>query len=122
MVKRTPLATIDEASLGGEGATAAFDYEDGLGRIHQGFVVRWRGELYAYCNRCPHWSTPLDEHGDELFDHASGVLVCQTHGARFKPDSGECVSGPCMGDSLQKLRVEVAEDGQIEIYRRGLAL
>ena len=30
-------------------------------------------------------------------------IQCSTHGALFKPGSGECIAGPCQGDSLAAL-------------------
>ena len=114
-----PLAVVDEGDLPGDGEVVGFGYVDGLGRAQRGLLVRWEGRLHAFRNLCPHWSTPLDEYGGEILDPAIGELVCQTHGARFELDSGNCVSGPCVGDSLQKLRVELGE-GEVKIYRPGL--
>ncbi|MFU8806570.1 MAG: Rieske 2Fe-2S domain-containing protein, partial [Bradymonadaceae bacterium] len=83
-------------------------YKDAFGHDQVGFVVRWAGELHAYQNVCPHWSTPLNaEGGDDFFDLASGTLICQMHGARFEPDTGLCISGPCLGESLRSLHVRV---------------
>jgi nitrite reductase/ring-hydroxylating ferredoxin subunit len=36
-------------------------------------------------------------------------LVCVTHGARYRSEDGHCVSGPCLGQSLKKLPIEVGE-------------
>lgn len=119
---QTPLAMIDISALRRDGDVIPFDYDDSFGRPARGLLLRWGDEIYAYRNRCPHWSTPLDEYGDGLFDHGSRALICQTHGARFEPHNGECVSGPCFGESLEKLRVETTEDGQVAVYRIGLAL
>ncbi len=117
-----PLATIDISGLDSDGDTVAFDYIDAFDRPQQGFAIHWKDKWYAYQNLCPHWSTPLDEHGDELFDASSGVLVCATHGAMFEPHSGECISGPCMGESLRALRVKRVDDRRVAIYRDGLML
>lgn len=118
----TPLATLDASPLRQDGDVLGFDYQDRLGRDHKGLVIRWNDELKAYRNLCPHWSTPLDEDGDRLFDHGSRALICQTHGALFEPASGQCISGPCFGEALKELRVERAEGSEIEIFRAGLVL
>ncbi len=119
------LTTVDASSLRRDGDVVTFDYTDGLGQEHRGFILRWNDGFHAYRNRCPHWSTPLDEDGPQIFDHGSRALVCQTHGALFEPETGSCISGPCMGQSLKKLRVESAIDETeetIEIYDGGLTL
>ena len=118
----TPLAVIDGAQLRRDGDVIPFSYSDSFGREQEGFVLRWQGEFFAYQNLCPHWSAPLDEYGDGLFSHGSNALICQTHGALFEPHSGECVSGPCVGDKLKKFRVQTDDDGQLIITRAGLSL
>lgn len=38
-------------------------------------------------------------------------LLCGTHGALFRPQDGYCVSGPCVGDSLEPVPISlVAEE------------
>lgn len=67
------------------------------------FVVKFQDSLYAYENRCPHLGVELDWAPGEFFDNEQMFLVCSTHGAHFKPDTGKCVSGPCVGQSLKRL-------------------
>lgn len=114
------LAAIEASRLEGDGQTVGFEYRDSFGRTRQGLVVRHGGEYVAFRNHCPHWSTPLTEGGDGVFDAATGELVCQTHGARFDAETGECLVGPCRGQSLEKLRVD-REDDRLVIRRSGLA-
>jgi nitrite reductase/ring-hydroxylating ferredoxin subunit len=38
------------------------------------------------------------------------------HDARFVIETGKCVAGPCYGDSLKKLEIEVRNDG---VYLQG---
>jgi nitrite reductase/ring-hydroxylating ferredoxin subunit len=42
-------------------------------------------------------------------DRAGEHLVCATHGALFRPADGACVAGPCAGDRLAPVDVEVRE-------------
>ena len=100
--------------------TQALAYDDGFDQIcvplpeGEGSVilVRCGDSLRAWRNRCPHLGLELDwGDGRCLFD---GALVCAMHGARFQPHDGLCVAGPCRGQSLEPLAVEVV-DGQIRI-------
>jgi nitrite reductase/ring-hydroxylating ferredoxin subunit len=44
-------------------------------------------------------------------------IVCSTHGAIYHPVSGECISGPCRGEILEKLNVTESNDVLwVEIY------
>ena len=83
---------------------------DGVSR--DAFAVRWRGKVYAYVNTCRHQSLPLDFGDAHFFDEQADALVCCHHGARYAPDTGVCVEGPCEGAKLT--RVEASEkDGAL---------
>ena len=69
------------------------------------FVIKFEDRLYAYENRCPHLGTELDWIPGQFFDDEQAFLLCSTHGAYFKPDTGKCVSGPCVGQSLTRLPI-----------------
>lgn len=70
------------------------------------FVVR-KGELLrAYVNECPHARHPLDWNKGQVFDVDGKLLVCASHGARFRPEDGHCVFGPCLGKALTPVAVE----------------
>jgi nitrite reductase/ring-hydroxylating ferredoxin subunit len=77
---------------------------DGL--QYDAFAVRWRGRVHAYVNMCRHQSLPLDFGDARYFDETFDALVCCHHGARYAPDTGRCVEGPCEGASLTALAVE----------------
>ena len=79
-------------------------------------VIRRGGVLRAYMNSCPHQGTPLETFPDRFLDQ-NGLLVCSTHGARFRVDGGYCVSGPCAGKALRAV-VCVVEDGVISVDLR----
>lgn len=104
-----------------------FDYLDGFGRPASGILVRINqpgeaAEYRAYRNLCPHWSMPLDDGSGDFFDDSGHLIQCKMHGARFEPDTGECVMGPCDGEYLEALRVEVSADGKRATIRRGAGL
>ncbi|HHJ14132.1 MAG TPA: Rieske (2Fe-2S) protein [Gammaproteobacteria bacterium] len=69
------------------------------------FLVCKDGRHYAYHNRCPHTGAPLDWVPDRFLDLDRRFIQCATHDARFRIDTGECVAGPCLGESLQNLEL-----------------
>lgn len=74
------------------------------------FAVRKDGRLHAYRNRCPHRGIPLEWQPDQFLDVSASLIQCATHGALFLIDSGECVAGPCAGQSLEAIAIH--EDDQ----------
>lgn len=74
------------------------------------FAVRKDGRLHAYRNRCPHRGIPLEWLPDQFLDSSASLIQCATHGALFLIDSGECVAGPCAGQSLETIAIH--EDNQ----------
>jgi nitrite reductase/ring-hydroxylating ferredoxin subunit len=91
-----------------EGETAVFRLTCG-GRSVHGFAIRHDGHVRAYVNSCPHVGTPLDAWPNELLAEDGRTLVCATHGALFAPDTGRCIAGPCAGDALAPLAVQVVD-------------
>lgn len=73
----------------------------------EGFAVYFKGKFYAYINRCKHVSIPLDFGDNDFFTDDGKFLLCKNHGALYKPDTGECVAGPCSGAYLDPLPVEI---------------
>ena len=73
-------------------------------------VVRREGQVYAYQNRCPHRGIPLEWQPDQFLDHSNSLIQCATHGALFLIEDGECVSGPCAGQTLTA--IPCREDAQ----------
>ena len=101
----TPVRILADARRLREGDGARFTVTvDGVSR--DAFVVRWRGRAHAYVNSCRHQSLTLDFGDARFFDEAYDALVCCHHGARYRPDTGECVDGPCQGGRLTTLAVE----------------
>lgn len=96
------------------GQTAKFAWE-ARGRTRRGFVLNYRGTVRAFVNECAHIATGLDCLENEFFDKEGRYLVCAMHGALYEPDTGDCVSGPPCGASLDPLRVEV-EGEEVVVY------
>ena len=78
------------------------------------FVVKKDSVLYAYKDLCPHYGdTQLPWKKNEYLDRAGDVIVCAAHGARFDIESGKCISGPCLGQSLTAVTLHVTNDGYV---------
>lgn len=87
-----------------------FDVNYG-GQTCRAFAVRFEGVVHAYLNRCTHVAMELDYQPDRFFDDSGQWLLCATHGAVYRPDTGDCAGGPCRG-GLVKIRL--SEDaGQV---------
>lgn len=68
-------------------------------------------EIVAYRNSCPHISTPLETFDHEFLDSDDpSLLVCSTHGARFRLADGYCIIGPCRGKSLTPIAVTLRKN------------
>ena len=72
------------------------------GQTCRAFAVRYQGAAHAYLNRCTHVAMELDWQPNRLFDASGEWLLCASHGAAYRPDTGQCASGPCRG-SLVKI-------------------
>jgi nitrite reductase/ring-hydroxylating ferredoxin subunit len=70
-------------------------------------LVRRGGQLFVYENRCPHTHKTLDPQGGSLATSGGLLIQCQRHAAQFIPDTGECVAGPCLGETLKALSFTV---------------
>lgn len=82
------------------------------GQTLSGFLLRDRGQIRAYQNRCPHTGIELNWLPDQFLDLEGRQILCATHGARFRLNDGHCISGPCVGQKLSPLAISV-ENGQI---------
>lgn len=80
------------------------------GEYATGFVVRFKGRVYAYVNQCAHVPVELDWQQGEFFTPTKDYLICATHGAHYAPNTGECAMGPCKGKFLKPILVK--EEGQ----------
>lgn len=76
------------------------------------FIVHKEGQLQAYRNSCPHTGAPLEWLPDQFLDLDNMFIQCAIHGALFRTEDGECLRGPCAGQSLQALPVK-QEGGHI---------
>lgn len=79
------------------------------GRVIEGLLVNYGGNLFAYINRCCHIPISMDWVDNQFFTEDRRYLICANHGAIYEPTTGECVSGPCYG-FLQGVPLEINGD------------
>ncbi|QCW25214.1 Rieske (2Fe-2S) protein [Lysobacter enzymogenes] len=65
----------------------------------------------AWLNICPHAGRRLDWAPGQFLKSKDGLLVCAAHGASFELGGGECVAGPCRGEALRAVAVDVRDGG-----------
>ena len=69
-------------------------------------------QVRAWLNICPHAGRRLDWAPGQFLKSREGLLVCAAHGASFELARGDCVAGPCRGEALRAVAVEV-RDGAV---------
>ena len=74
-----------------------------------GFLIRHQGKIHAYINRCPHTGASLNWQPNQFLDNSGRLIQCGIHGARFQIEDGYCLHGPCLGQSLQALKVTIEQ-------------
>jgi nitrite reductase/ring-hydroxylating ferredoxin subunit len=78
------------------------------------FAVRQGAAVHVYVNSCPHIGTPLDWTPDRFLSADGRLIVCATHGAEFRIADGECLWGPCRGERLERVMIQI-KDGTIYV-------
>jgi nitrite reductase/ring-hydroxylating ferredoxin subunit len=78
------------------------------------FLVRVGDSVHAWLNRCPHALRQLNFRPDGFLSPDGTLIQCSSHGAQFEKDTGLCVAGPCVGESLRRLPIELV-DGEIRV-------
>jgi nitrite reductase/ring-hydroxylating ferredoxin subunit len=73
-------------------------------------LVRFKGVVYGYLNRCVHMPKPLDCEQSHIFDESGQYLQCSMHSICYDPVSGESLSEICAGKKLTALQVR--EEGE----------
>src|SRR5690554_5219095 len=70
------------------------------------------GAVRAWLNVCPHAGRRLDWAPGQFLASKEGLLVCAVHGASFETAGGVCEAGPCRGEALRAVAVEI-RDGAV---------
>lgn len=82
------------------------------------FVVRKGEEAFAYLNDCPHQLLPLNWKDDVFLTLDQTRILCVMHGATFKIETGEVLSGPMPGNCALTAVPIVVTDGEIRLKPR----
>lgn len=80
------------------------------GQEIEAFLLNHDGELHAYLNRCCHIPMGLDWVENQFYTEDGEHVMCATHGACYRPESGECVSGPPYGRFLTRVPLSIEGD------------
>ncbi len=80
----------------------------------RGFVVRQGEDIYAYENVCMHVGHALNWQPDRFLTKDKSAIICASHGATYKIESGLCIAGPCPGKKLRSLEACV-RDGKVYV-------
>lgn len=106
----TEIVLCSSADLVDGGLAVPFDVVYG-GQTCRAFAIRFQGRVQAYLNRCSHVAMEMDYQPGRFFDDSGQWLLCATHGAVYRPDTGACAGGPCRGGLI---RIELSErDGVV---------
>jgi nitrite reductase/ring-hydroxylating ferredoxin subunit len=70
-------------------------------------VMRSAETVWAYVNRCPHFSLPLNARPNTFLITGQRQIMCAFHCAVFNFEDGRCVEGPAMGMGLESVPVTV---------------
>ena len=99
-MSRIRIATAKEVE---EGKTVKFSFtrDD---RPQEGFVGRFKGELFAYDNTCRHLPISLDYGDNRFFDSKSETLVCQHTARCMRRTPASARAGPAKAQACTRLR------------------
>jgi nitrite reductase/ring-hydroxylating ferredoxin subunit len=96
-----------------DGATVGFDLTDDEWPM-RGFLVRVGNDVHAYLNRCPHAGRQLNFMPDRFLTPDGELIQCMAHGALFEKETGLCIAGPCVDESLRRIAVRL-DGGEVQL-------
>ena len=107
-MSETPLCTVGDIADGG---SAGFVADLGA-RKAAVMAIRQGDRVFVYENVCPHIGSPLDFRPGQFLNPEGTHIMCATHLALFRIDDGVCTAGPCEGDALTPVPVQI-RDGRV---------
>jgi nitrite reductase/ring-hydroxylating ferredoxin subunit len=72
-------------------------------------LVRRGDRVFGFLNCCPHMGFTLDWKPERIALDGGAFLRCVHHAAVFRSTDGVCVAGPCPGESLTPVALEVVD-------------
>ena len=107
---KSGIPLCNSADLADSGEAVPFDVVY-CGQTCRAFAIRFEGRVHAYLNRCAHVAMEMDWQSNRFFDDSGRWLLCSTHGAAYRPETGACAGGPCRGALV---RIDLTErDGVV---------
>lgn len=100
------LCAVDDIPEGGSRGFPAPDGTTGL------LAVKRNGAVWLYRNQCPHLGVELDWLPDQFLNHDGEFIQCAMHGALFEIETGLCIAGPCIRQSLITVAATI-RNGQV---------
>ena len=99
-------------------AGAIADYAPGVPRLvalpaapnlprREAIVLHDAAGWRAFLNICRHLPIPLDSGSRQVLAADQRHFLCRTHGALYRIEDGRCVQGPCGGQALEAVPVEL---------------
>lgn len=107
------LAKIDEIS---EGKWYEFNLQMDEG-IFSLMLKKTKDTYFAFKNYCPHQGRRMNYSLGKFLTTQEGNIVCPAHGAEFKPESGLCINGPCLGQSLEPVHIQLNDESVFAILK-----
>jgi nitrite reductase/ring-hydroxylating ferredoxin subunit len=108
LLRMNKICNLDDIKDGGSiGLTLEIN-----GNLKMLIALRNGDRAFVYINSCPHIGTPLNLQAGKFMSHDKKYIICSTHGALFKIDTGHCIFGPCKDDYLDSLQIRI-ENGEI---------
>ena len=90
-----------------DGGACAVEQHVDDGGARSVLLLRRGAQVWAYVNRCPHFSLPLDFEPGEFATYEGEVVMCAHHSALFRYDDGLCIDGPCAGHRLDPVAIDI---------------
>ncbi len=77
-------------------------------------LTRSGDRIAAFRNKCPHAGYPLQRADGRVLVQEKRYMICGAHGASFTLTDGACAGGPCNGDGLERVEIDV-HNGEISL-------
>lgn len=75
-----------------------------------GVILTRRGDqVAAFLNSCPHANYPMERPDGRIVVQDGRYIICAMHFASFRLEDGACAGGPCSGDGLQRVAIEIRD-------------
>lgn len=81
-------------------------------------MLKQKGKTYiGFKNNCPHQGRRMNYSLGKFLTTQEGNIVCPAHGAVFNPDDGLCINGPCLGQSLEPVQIQLNDESIFAIVK-----